>query len=91
MQHTLDTLLERVTAIVAENLKIDPSAVNPDGDLIDDLNADSLDALSITMSLQVEMGVSINDEQMAQFRTPRKIARALWEQMQGDPQKVCQG
>ena|SRR5947209_1501021 len=81
MEHTFEAVLQGVTRIIADNLRVDQAIVLPDSDLIDDLHADSLDALSITLAIQSEIGVSISDEQMAQFRSARKIASALIEQL----------
>lgn len=86
MEITFEKILRRVTEIIGENLGIEADQIQPDSDLIDDLHADSLDILSITLAIRSKLDVSVNDEQMAQFRSAYKIAAALVDQMVSDGQ-----
>lgn len=54
---------ERVQAIVAEQLGVEPEKVVPDAEFVADLNADSLDLVELIMSLEEEFGVEISDEE----------------------------
>lgn len=53
---------ERVQAIVAEQLGVEPEKVVPDAEFVADLNADSLDLVELIMSLEEEFGIEISDE-----------------------------
>ncbi len=53
---------ERVQAIVAEQLGVEPEKVVPDAEFVADLNADSLDLVELIMSLEEEFGIEIPDE-----------------------------
>ena len=54
---------ERVQAIVAEQLGVEPEKVGPDAEFVADLNADSLDLVELIMSLEEEFGIEISDEE----------------------------
>jgi len=52
---------EKVVAIIAEKLKIDKNKINEESTFID-LGADSLDLVEITMKLEEQFGIEVNDE-----------------------------
>lgn len=56
------TTATKVADIIAEHLGVDRAKVTPDAKLIDDLGADSLDCVEVTMALEDDMGVSIDDD-----------------------------
>jgi acyl carrier protein len=60
---TLADTFERVQAIVAEQLGVEPEKVVPDAEFVADLNADSLDLVELIMSLEEEFGIEISDEE----------------------------
>ncbi len=51
---------DKVAAIVATKLSIDPSTIKSDSNL-QDLGADSLDLVEITMKLEEQFGIEIDD------------------------------
>ena len=62
---------DRVKKVIAEHLNLDP-AVDPfDGTsrLVDDLGADSLDLVEITMELEEEFDLEISDEKAENIQT----------------------
>ena len=65
---------ERVQAIIAEQLGVDPEKVTPDAEFEADLNADSLDLVELIMSLEEEFGVEISDDEAERIR---KVSDAL--------------
>lgn len=56
-------LAERTRKIIIEVLDSDPGKVTDDARFIDDLGADSLDAVELLMSLEDEFDVEVTDEQ----------------------------
>jgi acyl carrier protein len=58
----MSKISERVKDIIAEHLGIDRDKVTDDDNFIDDLGADSLDTVELTMSFEDEFGCEIPDE-----------------------------
>lgn len=65
----MSTVFERLQAIVAEQLGVEPDQVTPEAEFIQDLNADSLDMVELVMSLEEEFGIEISDEEVENIRT----------------------
>ena len=56
-------MLEKLTGLLAEQLKIDVSTITPDTDLKEDLGVDSLDLFEFVMALEEEFDIEIPEEQ----------------------------
>ncbi|KAF2957667.1 acyl carrier protein [Thermotoga sp. Ku-13t] len=76
-----EELLERIKEIVADKLGVDIDEVTEDADLIDDLDADSLDLVDLAMAIEDEFGVTIADEELEKIRTVKDIFRELYEKI----------
>lgn len=55
-------IVARVTELVVENLGVDADKVTENANFVDDLGADSLDAVELVMALEEEFGIEIPDE-----------------------------
>lgn len=55
-------VLEKIKAILSEQLDIDENNINADSLIVEDLGADSLDAIDIVMSVEEEFGIEVPDE-----------------------------
>lgn len=55
-------ILDKIKEILAEQLDIEESSITPDSLLVEDLGADSLDAIDIVMSVEDEFGIEVPDE-----------------------------
>ena len=64
-------MLEKIKAILAKHLKVNPSDINEDTNIQEDLSADSLDVVEIVMSLEKEFGIEIPDEDIIKLKTIR--------------------
>ena len=53
---------EKIQAIIAKVLNIDPSKITPETTFVDDLDADSLDVLQIIMGIEDEFNIQIPDD-----------------------------
>lgn len=53
---------DRIDAIIAEHLACEADRVVPEANLIDDLGADSLDVVELTMAFEEEFRVEIPDD-----------------------------
>ncbi|HXH72225.1 MAG TPA: acyl carrier protein [Mariprofundaceae bacterium] len=52
----------KIIKIVADQLNVDESEINPDSSFVDDLGADSLDTVELVMAFEEEFGIEIPDE-----------------------------
>ncbi|MEJ5229990.1 MAG: acyl carrier protein [Pseudothermotoga sp.] len=82
-----EELMERIKELVAEKLGVDIDEVTPDADLIEDLDADSLDLVDLVMAFEDEFGVSIPDEQLEKIRTVRDIFKVLYANIKLEEEK----
>ncbi len=65
----MSSIEERVKKIVAEQLGVSEDEVTPDASFIDDLGADSLDAVELVMALEEEFECEIPDEEAENITT----------------------
>ncbi|HIK26118.1 MAG: acyl carrier protein [Thermosynechococcus sp. Uc] len=66
-------ILEKVKAIVADQLSVDPEKVVPEASFAEDLNADSLDSVELIMALEEAFGVEIPDEEAEKLKTVQDV------------------
>ena len=62
-------IFEKVKTIVAKELKADPEKITLETHLIEDLGADSLDAVDLIMALEDEFGIEVDDETAQNAKT----------------------
>lgn len=68
-------VFEKIKAIIAEQLGLsDSSVILPETSLMNDLEADSLDAVEIIMSIEDEFDIEIPDEVAEGFKCIGDIA-----------------
>jgi acyl carrier protein len=77
MEHTPEFIEKKIIALVAQNLNVDPASLTLDTNLIEDLDADSLDALTIALNVDREFGIQVQDSELASFCTCREIINAV--------------
>ena len=53
---------ERVTAIIVDKLGVNASEVKPEATFAQDLGADSLDTVELSMEFEKEFGITIPDD-----------------------------
>jgi len=63
------TVLERVTKLVVEQLDVKPEEVKAESSFTDDLGADSLDVVELVMAFEEEFSVDIPDEDVEKITT----------------------
>lgn len=64
----MDTF-EKIRALLAEQLDIDPSKITMESDILSDFEADSLDIVDMVMTLEDEFGVEVPDEAIEELHT----------------------
>ena len=62
-------MFEKIQKIIAEQLDVDPAKITPETDLIDDLQADSLDVVSMVMELETQCGIQLEDDELMGLKT----------------------
>lgn len=73
-------MFEKIKSIIADQLSIDDeSKITMNTSLIDDLEADSLDAVEVIMALEDEFGMEIPDEEAEHFKTIGDIYKFIEE------------
>ena len=65
--------LDKIKAIIAEQLGVDEIEVKPETHLMKDLEADSLDAVEIIMAIEDEFDIEVPDEDAEKFQTVNDI------------------
>ena len=56
-------IFEKLSALIAEQFNVDPDTITMDTSFEDDLNADSVDIVDLSMALEEEFGVSERSEE----------------------------
>ena len=62
-------VFEKLKEILAEQLDVDTDSITKDSLLIEDLGADSLDAIDIVMSVEDEFKIEVPDEIIEKIET----------------------
>jgi len=71
--------MDKIKAIIVEQLGVDESEVTPEAHFIDDLGADSLDTVELVMALEEEFGIEISDEEAEKIQTVGDVAKYIDE------------
>ena len=66
-------MLEKLTEIIVDQLGVEESAVTPEANFKDDLEADSLDLSELIMAIEEETGVEIPSEDLESILTVQDV------------------
>lgn len=72
-------VFEKVQKIISENLNVPLEKVTMDTHLVDDLGADSLDAVELIMALEEEYGIEVDDETAQNMKYVRDLVNYIEE------------
>ncbi len=72
-------VFDQIKEILAEQLDLDESKITMDSDIVEDLEADSLDVVDLVMSLEDAFGVEVPDEVIEDFKTVGDVVRYVEE------------
>ena len=70
-------MFDKVQAILAKQLRLDPAKITPESLIMKDLGADSLDILQLLMRIEDEYGLVIPDQALAKFETVGDVVSYL--------------
>ena len=70
-------VLDKIKEILAEQLSVDPDKITLNSLLEEDLDADSLDAIDIVMSIEDEFQVEVPDEVIADMKSVGDIVNFI--------------
>lgn len=70
-------MFEKVRDIVVDTLSCEQEAVTMEARLLEDLGADSLDAVELNMALEEALGIAIPDAELVNMKTLGDIVRYL--------------
>jgi len=81
---TKDELFGKVKEIIVDTLSVDEEEVTLDASFTDDLDADSLELVDLTMAFESEFGVTIEDEEIEKIKTVENAVNLLTEKLNID-------
>ena len=73
-------MFDKVQAILARQLRLEPERITPESHIKRDLGADSVDILQLLMKVEDMYGIVIPDEALAQFETVQDVVTYLEKQ-----------
>ena len=70
-------MLEKITEMLADQLKMDVASIDPEKNLKEDLGVDSLDLFEFIMACDEEFDVEIDTEEVSNFTNLNEVAAYL--------------
>ena len=75
---------ERVRDVIADVFRMAPTKITDQSDLSQDLQADSLDFIELSIQLEEAFGIEIQAEDLQYFSTVRQIVEYLEWKVKGE-------
>lgn len=72
-------VFEKVKAIIADELNIKPEKITMESNLVEDLEADSLDAVEIIVRLEEEFNLEVEDNAAESIKTVGDLVKCIEE------------
>ena len=69
MKTTKEEILEKISAVLADEFEVDAAKLTPDARLVEDLDLDSIDAVDLVVRLQQATGIKVKAEDFKSIRT----------------------
>lgn len=76
-----DAILKAVTEIVADQFGIPCDKISPSTNFVNDLGADSLDAVELAMDLEDEFDIFISDDEATPIINIQSAVDAIYEKI----------
>ncbi|MCI2048410.1 MAG: acyl carrier protein [Lachnospiraceae bacterium] len=71
--------IEKLKAIIADVLNVDPNEIKPETTFTEDLGADSLDLYQIIMEIEQEFDIKVSDDKIENIKTVQQAADLIRE------------
>jgi len=72
-----EDIFKKVQEILVTELAVKKNKVKPNSDLASDLGADSLDLVEITMSIEMEFDITVEDSEIEGIKTVQDIVELI--------------
>lgn len=76
---------DKIVEIIKEQLNVKESEIKPEASFIDDLGADSLDAVEIAMAIEDEFGIEIPDNVAEETKTVGEMINYINNALENHP------
>ncbi len=76
-------IFEKVKEIIVDTMGVPEDEIQMDSDLVDDLGADSIDAVELSISIEEAFDLDLSDDTITRFRTVADIVNYL-ENVKGE-------
>lgn len=73
----MENTLEKVSALIAEQLGVDKASVTAEKEIIKDFGADSLDIVEMLMGLEETYGITISEDDAGNIKTVGDIVALI--------------
>lgn len=70
-------VFEKLREMIAKELNVPESKITMDTHFVDDLGADSLDAIELVMAIETEYGITISDEEAQTIQRVSDIVKII--------------
>ena len=74
-------MMEKLIAMVAEQMGVDAAQVTPESRLKEDLQSDIASVMMLVMDVETEFGIEVEDDSIEKVKTVGDMARYIEEKM----------
>jgi acyl carrier protein len=79
---TREELIAKVKEVIVETLNVEEEDVTLDASFTEDLDADSLELVDLTMAFESELGISIEDEDLESIKIVEDLVDGLAKKLE---------
>ena len=72
-------MVETIIDLLAKQVRIDPSTIDADTNIVEDLGADSLEIVDMLMAIEENFGITVSDEEALTLKTVKDVADFIEE------------
>ncbi|MBO4344008.1 MAG: acyl carrier protein [Clostridia bacterium] len=67
-------MAEKIIELLTKQFRVDPSTIDEDTNIVEDLGADSLEIVDMLMALEENFGITVSDEEALTLKTVKDVA-----------------
>lgn len=72
-------MVETIIELLAKQFRVDPSTIDVDTNIVEDLGADSLEIVDMLMAIEENFGITVSDEEALTLKTVKDVADFIEE------------